>query len=86
MSTNSECVFYDVDGIGHYYLLEYSNAPKNAWDWREYATLYGPFVSEDAAHKHLGRHHANPGGFWSVKLNKNEFEKETAATTDRRRG
>lgn len=63
MSTNSECSFIQWDEGEWYYILEHRNAPKNAWDWREYATAYGPFKSEEKAQQHLHDHHANPGGY-----------------------
>ena len=62
MSTNSNCLFIEYSPGQWYYILENYNAPKNAWDWREYATAYGPFPSEEEADEHLSRHHANPGG------------------------
>lgn len=63
MSTNSNCSFLEVKKGEWYYILEDFNAPKNAWDWREYATAYGPFRDFDTAHQHLHDHHANPGGY-----------------------
>jgi len=64
MSTNSECSFVEVKRGEWWYVLEDYHAPKNAWDWREYATAYGPFSTLDVATGHLSRNHANPGG-WS---------------------
>ena len=61
MSTNSECLHFKWSD-GWYYLLEDDNAPRNAWDWREHATCYGPFETEEAAEQHLSANHANPGG------------------------
>jgi hypothetical protein len=63
MSTGLECHFEEIAPGTWYYLLENDDAPKMAWDWREYATAYGPFPSEDAANDHLARHHPNPGGY-----------------------
>jgi hypothetical protein len=63
MSTNSNCEFTETKPGVWYYVLEHYNAPKNAWDWREYATAYGPFKTEDEAHTHLSNNHANPGGY-----------------------
>jgi hypothetical protein len=63
MSTGLECVFEEIAPHVWYYVLEHWDAPKQCWDWREYATAYGPFRSEDAAHAHLARHHSNPGGY-----------------------
>lgn len=62
MSTGCECRFYEVEPSVWYYVLEDYNAPKNAWDWREFACAYGPFNSKDEAYEHLRDHHANPGG------------------------
>jgi hypothetical protein len=45
-----------------YYVLEDYNAPKNAWDWREYAACYGPYPSKEDAYERLHNNHANPGG------------------------
>lgn len=62
MSTNSECVFIERKPGQWYYVLEDSHAPKNAWDWMEYASAYGAFPSYEVAWKHLHDNHANPGG------------------------
>lgn len=62
MSTNSECVIIEVTPGAWFYLLQDYDAPRNSPDWREFATAYGPFDSEDAADEHLDRNHANPGG------------------------
>lgn len=62
MSTNSECAFIEVEKGKWYYILEDYNAPKNSWDWMEYATCYGPFPDYEAANTHLSANHPNPGG------------------------
>tara|TARA_R110000824_G_C15197540_1_gene675394 strand:+ start:235 stop:528 length:294 start_codon:yes stop_codon:yes gene_type:complete len=62
MSTNSECLFFRWSEDKWYYLLEDYNAPKNAWDWREHASCYGPFVTVELADTHCSDNHANPGG------------------------
>lgn len=64
MSTGLNCSFYRIDGRW-FYLLEHETAPRGADDWREYATAYGPFASEELAEQHLDENHANPGG-WST--------------------
>jgi hypothetical protein len=46
-----------------FYVLEDRGAPNGAWDWRDYATAYGPFPTQAAALKHLHDHHSNPGGY-----------------------
>lgn len=65
MSTGCECEFVEHEDGTWTYRLEDYHAPKNAWDWREYSTEYGPFGSYPEATDHLHRNHANPGG-WSV--------------------
>ena len=63
MSTNSECMFVEVEPGEWYYALEHYDAPQNSWDWLEHATAYGPFPTFEVAYQHLGDNHANPGGF-----------------------
>jgi len=67
MSTGLNCEFIEIELCKWYYVLEDWDAPKNAWDWREYATAYGPFSFLNGAKKHLRDHHANPGGYSSQK-------------------
>jgi hypothetical protein len=63
MSTGFECVIVEHAPNSWYYVLQDWNCPVGAWDWREYATAYGPFVSEEKAIAHLSSNHANPGGY-----------------------
>jgi hypothetical protein len=74
MSTGLECIFVEEKPGRWFYVLEDGSAPKDAWDWMDYATAYGPFKTMEAAHDHLDRHHANPGGYSVYKHD----EKETA--------
>lgn len=67
MSTNSECMFIEIKPAQWWYVLENTDAPKNAWDWREYATATGPFGTEEIARTHLHRYHANPGSSYTVE-------------------
>lgn len=62
MSSNSECLFVQVRSDQWFYVLEDYSAPKNSSDWREHATAYGPFPTEDDADEHLRENHSNPGG------------------------
>ena len=62
MSTGLNCHFFEPEPGVWYYLLEDGNAPKQAWDWREFATAYGPFDDLIKAQTHLQEEHANPGG------------------------
>jgi hypothetical protein len=66
MSTGLNCVFLEEKPGRWHYVLEDYNAPKNSWDWMEYAKAYGPFQTEDKAADHLSDHHANPGGWFRV--------------------
>jgi hypothetical protein len=79
MSTGAECEVIEVEPGEWYYVLEESDAPKNAFDWREYATAYGPFPTEDAAQDHLVDHHPNPGG-WSISRHVEGFEPDEVLT------
>lgn len=74
MSTNSNCSFIEVRKGAWYYVLENSNARKNAWDWREAATAYGPFPSKESALDHLDNH-PNPGGYNTEALKDDEIER-----------
>lgn len=62
MSTGLNCEIVEVKPGEWYYLLEDGSAPKQTWDWREFATGYGPFATDEIAHAHLRAYHANPGG------------------------
>lgn len=63
MSTGLECLFFKITETGEwFYALEDWKTPKGAFDWRVYATGYGPFETEVAARQHLHDHHPNPGG------------------------
>jgi hypothetical protein len=63
MSTGCECSIIEYRPGQWYYVLEHMHAPKNSYDWREYADAYGPFPTADAAHQSLSDNHANPGGY-----------------------
>ncbi len=73
MSTGLECTFIEVKPGRWYYLLEDWDVPKGAFDWREYATAYGPFGTENEAVGRLDDNHANPGG-WSSTPYREGFE------------
>lgn len=62
MSTGLECEFFEPKRGDWYYALQDWSCPVGAWDWREYATCYGPFSTYEAACEHLRVNHANPGG------------------------
>lgn len=64
MSTGLNCAIHEIEPNRWFYLLEMWNAPKCAWDWREYALAFGPFATLEGAEQHLSDNHANPGGYW----------------------
>jgi hypothetical protein len=66
VSTGLNCEFIEPVPGDWYYILEDYFAPKNSWNWLEYATAYGPFNSQEDAAEHLREHHANPGGSWTI--------------------
>ena len=61
MSTGLTCFFIERSKGQWYYLLERANAPRNAYDWRDYADAYGPFNSLEKASEDLENNHSNPG-------------------------
>lgn len=83
MSTGFECYFVEVTPGEWFYVLQNWDCPVGAWDWREYATAYGPFTSEEEAQKHLRDNHANPGGYsthpWSPDSRSDEVEEKLIA-------
>ncbi|HSR22743.1 MAG TPA: hypothetical protein VLW53_04280 [Candidatus Eisenbacteria bacterium] len=86
MSTGLECTFIEVKPGRWYYLLEDWDAPKGAFDWREYATAYGPFDTENEAAEHLDDNHANPGGWSRTPYSRGLRAGRGAGPTDRRGG
>ena len=52
MSQNRELEFIEPEPGKWFYVLEDSFAPKDAWDWHEFARCYGPFNSLEAAEEH----------------------------------
>lgn len=61
MSVCRECHIVEVDPGRWYVMLEHTNAPRDAWSWKEYADCFGPFPNKWAAFKELDNH-SNPGG------------------------
>jgi len=69
MSSGLECDIVGLSDGRWFYILERSDTPKNAFDWRaEDPSVGGPFMSADAASKGLMRKHQNPGGYNSYKI------------------
>lgn len=65
MSSGLECVFFEPEPAKWYYALQDDTCPVGAWDWREYASCYGPFPSKESADRHLSDNHCNPGAFFT---------------------
>jgi hypothetical protein len=66
-STGHNCEFVEWRPGQWYYVLEDYGSSKDMWDWRENARAYGPFDSEEEAHRHLADNHPNPGGSSTVR-------------------
>jgi hypothetical protein len=67
MSTGADCCIYEKEPGKWYYDLQ-------CWPYGEnpdYDT-FGPYKSEEAAHKHLSDNHANPGGFTVIPFKEKE--------------
>jgi hypothetical protein len=67
MSTGLECQFIEFRPSEWYYILQDGSCPVQTWDWREYATAYGPFPDLEKAKTSLRDNHANPGGYWEME-------------------
>jgi len=83
MSTGFNCYFTEVTPGEWFYALQDWDCPVGAWDWREFATAYGPFKSMEEARDHLRQNHANPGGYstyeWSPERTPDEVEQKLFA-------
>ncbi len=77
MSTGLHCQFVEFYKGGWFLILQDWNCPVRAWDWREYATAYGPFRSEVAVDEYLRRYFANPGGAQIIVYNEELDKDET---------
>ncbi len=51
MSAKS-CIYIENEDSTWFYLAENEDSPEDAWDWREYATAFGPFDSLEEAADH----------------------------------
>lgn len=49
---SQEMVVVETENREWFYILEDKGAPKDSWDWREYATAYGPFPDIEKALEH----------------------------------
>jgi hypothetical protein len=66
MSSGLECEFFEPSPGVWYYALQDGSCPHDYNDWRDFATAYGPFSSQDEANQHLRDNHCNPGGSYST--------------------
>lgn len=80
MSSGLNCEFIEFTPGNWYYVLEKWDAPREAFDWHEYASACGPFVSYEAATDYFCEHERNPGGWnprkYDPAFQKNEILKE----------
>ena len=63
MSTGFACEIRELAPGRWYYVLQDWSCPVGAWDWHEYASVVGPYVSSDAALDGLEKNEANPGAY-----------------------
>jgi hypothetical protein len=47
-----ELQFIELASGDWFYIIEDRDAPRDAWDWHEYATAHGPFPTLEAAQDH----------------------------------
>ena len=47
-----ELHFYETASGDWFYILERQHAPKDMWDWMEFADAFGPFPTYEAAARH----------------------------------
>ena len=59
MNSRLECIFIERTKDEWYYILENFDAPKHAWDWKDYATAYGSFTNKANVVNHLLNNHSN---------------------------
>jgi hypothetical protein len=76
-STGLECEFFETHGKWYYALQDW-DCPVGCWDWREYATCYGPFDDYETCHEHLRVNHANPGGHSITNYGDKPLDEATA--------
>jgi hypothetical protein len=57
-----ENVFFEPQAGQWFYAIEYSNAPRDSWDWRDYADCFGPFTTLESANEHLYNSRADVSG------------------------
>lgn len=75
MSVQRECMIIEFVPGRWYAVVEDCGAPNDSWDWREYASCFGPAASEDAAWR-LIDHLPNPGGGYVVRFDSTYAERE----------
>ena len=80
MSTGLECEFVQWRDDQWFYVLQNWDCPVGAWDWREFATAYGPFPTFEQADEHLRLNHANPGGHYTYGHGEGESEERRLRT------
>jgi len=59
---SQELQFVEVEGGDWFYILEERGAPKDAWDWMDYAEAFGPFKTYEEACDHEYRSRSDTSG------------------------
>lgn len=68
MSLQRETEFIEIEGAGWFWVVEDGHAPKDAWDWREYASCRGPFATQAETDADCMRRNGNTGGYSTGRL------------------
>lgn len=75
MSTGLQLEFIEQSPNVWYYVLEDYDCPEESWDWKDYATAYGPFDSLERAERHKDENSANTGH--SITIFNSEYIENT---------
>jgi len=86
MSTGQECAIVEYRPDRWYLVLENIGAPKQSWDWREYAAAYGPFSTPEKADEYLSANFANPGGYFEIPYEEGKMESYAKLVAAAKRG
>lgn len=57
-----ELIFAQNSDMQWFYIIEQRTAPKDAWDWQEYADCFGPFETLEEAQDHEYRSDSDTSG------------------------
>lgn len=66
---SQELQFIETASGEWFYILEQPHAPKDVWDWHDYADAYGPFPTYEAAAEHEYHSDSDTSGSEIVEFN-----------------